>query len=164
MGTTRQPGLLHPSDRGSPYASGAYQHQLQAAQMGYSMSRKGNCDDNAVVERVFRSLKGDGLPEPPRQASLLVLDYLEMFYSSQRLHSTLDYQSPNAFEAQAAGVNQGVLKYGPRGDRSMAGKYGSCISRDSRKLAWATAQNTYSHNSLFPLSIFIGPLHCVPLL
>ena len=87
-----------------------------------------------VVEGVFRSLKEEGLPEQPpktpRQASLLVIDYLEMFYNSQRLHSTLGYQSPNAFEAQAAGGESGGTQYGPRGDRSMVGKYGSCISRD----------------------------------
>jgi transposase InsO family protein len=106
-----KPGLVHHSDRGSQYASGAYQQELRAAQMVCSMSRKGNCYDNAVVERVFRSLKEEGLPEQPpethRQASLLVLDYLEMFYNSQRLHSTLGYQSPTAFEAQAAGLDRG---------------------------------------------------------
>ena len=61
-----------------------------------------------VVERVFRSLKDEGLPEHPpetrEQAITLVIDYFEMFYNSQRLHSTLGYQSPNTFETQAAGV------------------------------------------------------------
>jgi transposase InsO family protein len=78
------------------------------------MSRKGNCYDNAVVERVFRSLKGEGLPEHPpetrAQATTLVIDYFEMFYNRQRLHSTLGYQSPNAFEAQTQVVNQGILR------------------------------------------------------
>jgi len=76
-----------------------------------SMSRKGNCYDNAVVERVFRSLKEEGFPEQPPDsrvhATLSVIDYLAMFYNSQRLHSTLGYQSPNAFEAQAAGLDRG---------------------------------------------------------
>jgi len=106
-----KPGLLHHSDRGSQYASGEYQRQLRAAEMVCSMSRKGNCYDNAVVERVFRSLKEEGFPDRPpatrTHATLSVLDYLVMFYNSQRLHSTLGYQSPNAFEAQAAEHNQG---------------------------------------------------------
>ena len=105
------PGLLHHSDRGSQYASAEYQSQLRAAGMVCSMSRKGNCYDNAVVERVFRSLKEEGFPEQPpdsrAHATLSVIDYLAMFYNSQRLHSTLGYQSPNAFEAQAAGLDRG---------------------------------------------------------
>jgi len=112
-----KPGLLHHSDRGSQYASGAYQQQLRDAEMICSMSRKGNCYDNAVVERVFRSLKGEGLPEHPpetrAQATTLVIDYFEMFYNSQRLHSTLGYQSPNAFEAQAAGHHPGDTQAWP---------------------------------------------------
>ena len=105
------PGLLHHSDRGSQYASAQYQRQLRAARMGCSMSRKGNCYDNAVVERVFRSLKEEGFSDQPpdsrAHATLSVIDYLAMFYNSQRLHSTLGYQSPNAFEAQAAEQNRG---------------------------------------------------------
>ena len=109
----RQPksGLLHHSDRGSQYASGEYQRQLRAAEMVCSMSRKGNCYDNAVVERVFRSLKDEGFTDHPSEtradATLSVIDYLVMFYNSQRLHSTLGYQSPNTFEAQAAKTDQG---------------------------------------------------------
>jgi putative transposase len=103
-------GLLHHSDRGSQYASAEYQRQLRAAGMVCSMSRKGNCYDNAVVERVFRSLKEEGFPDQPpatrAHATLSVIDYLAIFYNSQRLHSTLGYQSPNAFEAQAAEHNQ----------------------------------------------------------
>ncbi len=106
-----KPGLLHHSDRGSQYASAEYQQQLRDAKMMCSMSRKGNCDDNAVVERVFRSLKEEGFTEDPPdtrdEATLSVIDYLVMFYNSQRLHSTLSYQSPNTFEAQAAKSDQG---------------------------------------------------------
>jgi transposase InsO family protein len=105
------PGLLHHSDRGSQYASAEYQGQLRAAGMIGSMSRKGNCYDNAVVERVFRSLKEEAFSEQPpdsrAHATLSVIDYLAMFYNSQRLHSTLGYQSPNAFESQAAGLDRG---------------------------------------------------------
>ncbi len=109
----RQPksGLLHHSDRGSQYASGEYQRQLRAAEMVCSMSRKGNCYDNAVVERVFRSLKDEGFEDQPpdtrADATRSVIDYLVMFYNSQRLHSTLGYQSPNTFEVQAAQTDQG---------------------------------------------------------
>jgi len=106
-----KPGLLHHSDRGSQYASGEYQRQLRDAHMVCSMSRKGNCYDNAVVERVFRSLKEEGFTDQPPEtrayATLSVLDYLAMFYNSQRLHSTLGYQSPNTFEAQAAKTDRG---------------------------------------------------------
>ncbi len=99
------PGLLHHSDRGSQYASQAYQTLLQRHQMRCSMSRTGNCWDNAVVERVFGSLKREGLPEQPAAMQVIAkaetIDYLEMFYNSHRRHSTLGYLSPNAFEAQA---------------------------------------------------------------
>ena len=106
-----KPGLLHHSDRGSQYASAEYQGQLRNAKMMCSMSRKGNCYDNAVVERVFRSLKEEGFTDQPpdtrAEATLSVIDYLVMFYNSQRLHSTLGYQSPNTFEAQAAKTGRG---------------------------------------------------------
>ena len=106
-----KPGLLHHSDRGSQYASGEYQRQLRAAKMVCSMSRKGNCYDNAVVERVFRSLKDEGFEDQPpdtrADATRSVIDYLVMFYNSQRLHSTLGYQSPNTYEAQAAKTDRG---------------------------------------------------------
>jgi len=106
-----KPGLLHHSDRGSQYASAEYQQQLRDAKMIGSMSRKGNCYDNAVVERVFRSLKEEGFEDQPpdtrADATLNVIDYLVMFYNSQRLHSTLGYQSPNTFEAQAVKADQG---------------------------------------------------------
>lgn len=115
------PGLLHHSDRGSQYASAEYQRQLRAAGMIGSMSRKGNCYDNAVVERVFRSLKEEGFPDQPPEtrahAMLGVIDYLAMFYNSQRLHSTLGYQSPKAFEAQAARLKRG----GPGMDQGRIG-------------------------------------------
>ena len=99
------PGLLHHSDPGSQYASHAYQTLLQRHQMRVSMSRTGNCWDHTVVERVFGSLKREGLPEQPAATQVIAkaetIDYLEMFDHSHRHHSTLGYLSPNAFEAQA---------------------------------------------------------------
>lgn len=99
------PGLLHHPDRGSQYASHAYQTLLQRHKMRVSMSRIGNCWDHTVVERVFGSLKGEGLPEQPAATQVIAkadtVDYLEMLDNSHRHHSTLGYLSPNAFEAQA---------------------------------------------------------------
>ena len=112
------PGLLHHSDRGSQYASVVYQTLLQQHQMIGSMSRRGNCWDNAVVERVFRSVKHEGLDDtaqaqPAATVKTTVIDYMEMFYNSHRLHSTLGYLSPNAFEGQ---VQDGTPQLGePQG-------------------------------------------------
>lgn len=98
-------GLLHHSDRGSQYASHAYQDELKKHGMVCSMSRKGDCWDNSVVERFFRSLKTERTNRqiyPTREiARRDVIDYIEMFYNSQRLHSYLGYRSPNDFEAMA---------------------------------------------------------------
>ena len=73
-----------------------------------SMSRRGNCWENAVVERVFRSVKHEGLDDtvkvqPAATVKATVIDYMEMVYNSDRLHSTLGYLSPNAFEVQSQG-------------------------------------------------------------
>jgi len=98
-----KPGLLHHTDRGSQYASAVYQKELKKYGMLCSMSRKGNCWDNAVVERFFRSLKTERtnhrLYRTREEAKQDVIDYIEMFYNSQRLHSYLGYLSPNDFEA-----------------------------------------------------------------
>lgn len=94
--------LLHHSDRGSQYASADYQQLLKQYGIRVSMSRKGNCWDNAVMERFFGSLKSertDGKNYLTReQAKADVIDYIEMFYNSQRLHSFLNYLSPMQFE------------------------------------------------------------------
>jgi transposase InsO family protein len=75
-----KPGLLHHSDRGSQYASAEYQRQLWTAKMVCSMSRKGNCYENAVVERVFRSLKEEGFTdEPPATRADDTLSVLDCF-------------------------------------------------------------------------------------
>lgn len=98
-------GLLHHSDRGVQYASQRYQAQLAAWGMVCSMSRKGNCWDNAVVERFFRSLKVERVGHQHYRARSAaradVLDYIAMFYNSHRLHSYLGNRSPNDYEAAA---------------------------------------------------------------
>jgi putative transposase len=101
----RQPpaGLLHHSDRGSQYASSDYQALLAKAQMTGSMSRKGNCWDNAVMESFFATLKAElPLSVFPSHAAArtTVFDYIERFYNRQRCHSSLGYRSPADYEAQ----------------------------------------------------------------
>jgi transposase InsO family protein len=97
------PGLLHHSDRGSQYASADYQALLAQAQMQSSMSRKGNCWDNAVMESFFATLKAE-LPisvfDSHAAARSAVFDYIERFYNRVRLHSTLGYRSPVVYERQ----------------------------------------------------------------
>lgn len=100
----RQPvaGLMHHSDRGIQYACFNYQESLKRAGIIVSMSRKGNCWDNSVMERFWGSLKSertDGKIYVTRDiAKADVIDYIEMFYNSRRLHSTLGYVSPMQFE------------------------------------------------------------------
>jgi putative transposase len=94
------PGLHH-SDRGTQYTSDAYQRTLAAAGVRCSMSRRGNCYDNAVVESFFRTLKGDlGAQLEGRRDAVLprLARYIDHFYNRQRLHSTLGYCSPVNFE------------------------------------------------------------------
>jgi putative transposase len=95
-------GLIHHSDRGSQYACDQYRRLLEAHGMTSSMSRSGNCLDNAVAERFFRTLKSECLlnwKEMPSEAVRHdIVDYIEMFYNSERLHSYNGYLSPNDFE------------------------------------------------------------------
>lgn len=98
-----QPGLLHHSDRGSQYASEGYQELLDQVGMVCSMSRKGNCWDNAVMERFFGSLKREWIKDkiyPTREDAKDLFKYIEWFYNTQRRHATLDYQTPAAVEEQ----------------------------------------------------------------
>lgn len=95
-------GLLHHSDRGSQYASGSYRDVLRDNGIVCSMSRKGNCWDNAVVESFFGTLKKELIHRRPwatvRSAHAAIADYIEFFYNSRRKHSTLGYLSPAAYE------------------------------------------------------------------
>lgn len=96
------PGLIHHSDRGSQYASGAYQKLLNSRKMICSMSRKGNCWDNAPVERFFSSLKREWISDRryrTRQAVISdVREYVGVYYNARRLHSTLGYCTPVDYE------------------------------------------------------------------
>lgn len=96
------PGLLHHSDRGSQYASAAYQALLARHGLVCSMSRKGNCWDNAPMESFFHSLKVEELArrtfETRAAARQAVFTYIEVWYNRQRLHSTLGYRSPEQYE------------------------------------------------------------------
>ena len=95
------PGLIHHSDRGSQYASGAFQAQLHEYGMQCSMSRKGNCWDNACSESFFNSLKNERVHgtryDTQAEARADIFDYIEPFYNRKRLHSTLGFASPANF-------------------------------------------------------------------
>jgi transposase InsO family protein len=96
----RQPGegLLHHSDRGSQYASKEYRKTLNLFKMKCSMSRKGNCWDNASMERFCSSLKSEWLCDkifPTHEAATsAIFEYIETFYNPKRRHAALGYQSP----------------------------------------------------------------------
>lgn len=95
-------GLLHHSDRGSVYACGDYQARLQAAGLRVSMSRRGNCWDNAVAESFFATLKRELLARhrwsTRPEASAAIADYIDRWYNHERRHSSLGYLSPAAYE------------------------------------------------------------------
>ena len=97
------PQLLHHSDRGCQYTSDAYQQTLRTLGIQCSMSRTGCCYDNAVMERFFWSLKHEWTNHERfhnlEDARLSVFRYIETFYNSERLHQSLEYLSPNQFEA-----------------------------------------------------------------
>jgi len=104
--THRQPpaGLVFHSDRGVQYASHDYRQALENAQAIASMSRKGNCYDNATMESFWSTLKHELIyrrqfktRDEARQA---IFDFIEVFYNRRRLHSSLDYRSPLDFETQ----------------------------------------------------------------
>jgi transposase InsO family protein len=96
-------GLLHHSDRGIQYASEDYLHLLQSHNVQMSMSGKGDCWDNAAMESFWSTLKTELVHHEHyathEQARASIFEYIEVFYNRQRLHSSLGYLSPEAFEA-----------------------------------------------------------------
>lgn len=100
-----RPGLIMHTDQGCQYTSDLFVAHLAEHGAIQSMSRKGNCWDNAVVERIFRSLKHEWLDEqrlPKDVTQASVIDYIARYYNHERLHSTLDYLPPAEFERMAA--------------------------------------------------------------
>jgi transposase InsO family protein len=97
------PGLVHHSDRGTQYASADYQQLLEDHGLVCSMSRRGNCWDNAVAESFFSTLKtelvGERVFKTRGEATQAVFEYVEAFYNQKRLHSSIGYRSPADFEA-----------------------------------------------------------------
>lgn len=107
-----KPGLIHYSDRGSQYCAHSYQRLLRQFKMQVSMSRKGNCYDNAPMESFWGTLKNELVPhrryETRAEAIQEITEYIELFYNRQRRHSKLGNLSPAAFaqriQAKAAGT------------------------------------------------------------
>ena len=100
------PGGIHHTDRGSQYCSRAYQKILKTHGFQVSMSGKGNCYDNSVVETFFKTLKAELIWRQSwttrRQAEMALFEYINGFYNPRRKHSALGYKSPLAFERKAA--------------------------------------------------------------
>ena len=99
------PGLVHHSDRGSPYASAAYRAALDSACLVASMSRTGDCWDNAVAESFFATIKAELIDDARyatrAEATASIGDYIECFYNTARRHSFLNYLSPIEFELKS---------------------------------------------------------------
>jgi len=97
------PGLIHHSDQGTQYASDDYQQLLEQHGLQVSMSAQGDCYDNAVMESFWATLKTELIHQENyathEQARGSIFEYIELFYNRVRLHSTLGYRSPQAFEA-----------------------------------------------------------------
>jgi putative transposase len=95
-------GLVHHSNRGSQYASGDYRAALDAAGIDCSMSRRGNCYDNAVAESFFATLKTELVHDADWgtrvEARGAIFDYLEVFCNQRRRHSSIGYVTPEEFE------------------------------------------------------------------
>ena len=98
------PGLIHHSDRGSQYCSAEYRKLLKQFKMTASMSRKGNCYDNAPMESFWGTLKNELIYRnryaTRREAMQEIKEYIEIFYNRQRKQARLDYLSPAVFERQ----------------------------------------------------------------
>jgi len=99
--------MLH-SDRGSQYASGLYQQTIQENGFVCSMSRKGNCWDNAPSESFFHTLKTELVHhrryKTREEAKQDIFEYIEVFYNRQRRHSTIGYKAPLQFESEQSNV------------------------------------------------------------
>jgi putative transposase len=105
----RQPaaGLVHHSDQGSEYTSKTYQDMLQQHNIQVSMSKKGDCYDNAMIESFWGTLKeeciGRNVYQTRKDAKTAVFEYIEVFYNRKRKHSSLGYMSPDRYENEREG-------------------------------------------------------------
>ena len=105
-----KPGLVFHSDRGSQYTSDKFHKTCEEFGIVQSMSRKGDCWDNAVAESflsaIDRELLSDGRSWSPERSKLEIFSYIETYYNRKRLHSTLGYKSPWGFESKARQINE----------------------------------------------------------
>lgn len=96
------PGLIHHSDRGTQYTSNAFKEFIRKCGMRQSMSGRGNCYDNAVMESFYHTIKTEHVAfcdfKTREEAQISIFEYIEVFYNRERTHSTLQYQSPAQFE------------------------------------------------------------------
>ncbi len=104
--TDMRVGAIHHSDRGSQYAANGFRKLLAAKKLRQSMSRKGNCWDNAPTESFFHTLKTEHIYfesfATKEEARESIFEYIEVFYNRERLHSTLGYKSPVDLEREFA--------------------------------------------------------------
>jgi transposase InsO family protein len=104
QGLKQADGLVSHSDQGSQYASDEYREKLAAHNITASMSRKGNCYDNAFVESFFRTLKVELVYRQKfktrEEAKSAIFEFIEVWYNRQRLHSSLDYMTPEQYETK----------------------------------------------------------------
>jgi putative transposase len=140
-----QPGLLHHSDRGCQYTSRAYRQRLEQAGIIVSMSRKGNCWDNAAVESFFGTLKDERVEcntyQSYEQARRSLFEYLEVYYNRQRRHSSLGYVSPLVYEQKVLGQNRNPSVFLPNDGLVLPHHASGSVSRkaqrlDTEPLAW----------------------------
>ena len=105
-----QSSILHHTDQGSIYASDEYIAKLASNRMIQSMSRKGDCYDNAVAESFFSTLKNElvvgKIFESREQARREIFDYIEVFYNRKRIHQSLGYKTPEMMEQSVAELNR----------------------------------------------------------
>jgi len=109
MAITRRaprPGLIHHIDQGVQYSNARYREALNKYELVPSMSRRGNCFDNAVAESFFSTLKNELVYDQDfrthNQARGAIFEYIEVFYNRNRLHQSLGYQSPSEYERMKA--------------------------------------------------------------
>ena len=111
----RLKGLIHHSDQGSQYASEAFTNALAELSISQSMSRRGNCYDNATAESFWATLKTEcfkhSIPPSRVRATSMIFDYIETFYNPVRKHSSLDYLSPAQFEKRTLKTNDPMYSF-----------------------------------------------------